>query len=121
MHWCRKQKIAVLQKEKHVLCIYILIAQNEGRGTVCTYVYDYMTLTGLIQAHDVISQVSSPCGGHDFDSSQVFADLDGDLAHLQCQLTGRHHDKCWGVKHTGDKYGRCLEANVKWTEESPYR
>lgn len=55
-------------------------------------------LTGLVQAHDVISQVGASCGGHDFDSSQVFADLDADLAHLQGELTGRHHDDGYGKK-----------------------
>lgn len=53
--------------------------------------------TSLIQAHDVISQVGAPGGGHDFHSSQVFADLDADLAHLQSQLTSGHHDNGWGM------------------------
>lgn len=51
-------------------------------------------VTSLIQAHDVISQVGATSGSHDFDSSQVFADLDADLANLKCQLTGGDHDKC---------------------------
>lgn len=48
--------------------------------------------TGLVQPHDVVSQVGAPGGGHDLHSPQVFADLDADLAHLQGQLTRGHHD-----------------------------
>lgn len=63
--------------------------------------------TSLIQTHDVISQVGAPGGGHDFDSSQVFAELDADLAHLQCQLTSGHHDNGWrgkmNIKYKVDK------------------
>lgn len=57
----------------------------------------HTVLTSLIQAHDVISKISAPGGCHDFNSSQVFADLDTDLTHLQRQLTSGHHDKSWGI------------------------
>lgn len=47
--------------------------------------------TGFIEPHDIIPKVGAPCGGHDFDPSQVLANLDADLADLQGQLSGGHH------------------------------
>lgn len=38
--------------------------------------------TYLIKTHDVIPQVSATCGSHDLDPSEVFAELNADLAHL---------------------------------------
>lgn len=70
------------------------------------------TLTGLIQAHDVISQVGAPSGGHDFDSSQVFTDLDADLAHLQRQLTGGHHDNGWEITMYRRNYSSVEDLTV---------
>lgn len=54
-----------------------------------------MTGTCLIKTHDVVPQVGAACGGHDLDPSQVLAELNADLAHLQGQLSGRHQYYGW--------------------------
>jgi len=41
-----------------------------------------MSITCLIQAHNIISKVCTTCGCHDFDTTQVFADLNTDLTDL---------------------------------------
>lgn len=53
------------------------------------------TNTCLIKTHDVIPQVGAPCGSHDLDPSEVLAELNADLAHLQGQLSCWHHYYGW--------------------------
>lgn len=54
-----------------------------------------MLNTSLIKTHDVIPQVCPTRCSHDLDSSQVLAELNADLAHLQGQLSCWHHYHGW--------------------------
>ena len=47
----------------------------------------------FVDPHDVVLKVCPPGGNHNA-NTQVLAYLDGDLAGLQGQLTGGHHDHC---------------------------
>ena len=50
--------------------------------------------TFLQDSHDVVFEVGSPCGDHDFDS-HVFGQLDGDLTGLEGQLScGYNYHSC---------------------------
>lgn len=51
--------------------------------------------TCLVKTHDVIPQIGATCGSHDLDTSQVLAELNADLAHLQGQLSRWHHYYGW--------------------------
>lgn len=59
-----------------------------------------MLNTSLIKTHDVIPQVCPTRCSHDLDSSQVLAELNADLAHLQGQLSCWHHYHGWKETHT---------------------
>lgn len=54
----------------------------------------YVIHTGLIEPHDVITEVGPPGGCHHLNPTHVFANLDADLAHLQSQFSGGDNDQC---------------------------
>lgn len=76
--------------------------------------------TCLVKTHDVIPQIGAARGSHDLDTSEVLAELNADLAHLQGQLPCWHHDYGWNdnisLAHFKNLYSKTsikVDASVK--------